>query len=142
MIYFSNTFPNITLSRSGNSNDFSEQMEFVDSLKEKPVPYDIDKLKNEGVSTIYYRMITPDTKEILNCKSSIYYIQKFEIYFGISEFDVVKSFTDLLLSDISSLNIGKKVYAQIKEIVQSCENTMQARIEYDKFVNMKESRRD
>ncbi|HBM17486.1 MAG TPA: hypothetical protein DD381_14250 [Lentisphaeria bacterium] len=142
IIYFSNSLVHIDLRDKNDPDSYLKQMELIDSLKEAPISYDMKKVKEEGVSTIYYRMKTPDMKEILNCKSSLYYIDKFDLYFGISELDVIKTYTDFLLNDLSELNLNIKTSERINQIITSCEKAMQARIDYDKYINMRDSARD
>lgn len=142
LVYVSNSL--VVKSFAGCEKIFSdyEHMEFLDSLKELPVAYDLEKLRTEGFSTIYYRIKSPDNKQIINCKSSIYCIGKYDLYFGITELDVIKTYTDFLLNDLSGLGLDKVTTGKINQIINSCEQAMQARIDYDKFINMREKTKD
>ena len=142
LVYISDSLVVKNFSGCENFSSDYEHMEFLDSLKEIPAAYDLEKLKTERFSTIYYKMKCPDNKQIINCKSSVYCIDKYDLYFGITELDVIKTYTDFLLNDLSGLGLEKAATEKIKHMINSCEQTMQARIDYDKFINMREKTKD
>ena len=142
IIYLSNTFRRAGFEETKTSCSYDEQLQQFDEQKETSVSFDIEKLKIEGFSTIYYRMKSFDAKEVINCISSVYYIKEYDLYFGITELDIAKNFADLLLNDVKGLNLDDSQIEKLSKMICSCGEATRARTEYDKYENMKDSQKN